>query len=312
MSKVKSPIVAIVISLGVCIAVIVAIYSIVKPVSVVEAKVAISAGTVLTQDLIEVKTVPSGGLPADYYANIADVIGKTVAVSRAAGDFITTSILSETASAGVPSELEPGHVAIAIHVDRAKAVAGILRSGQTVTIIGLLAPDVLQNSSISGSFETGQTIIDTSSQEVTTADLTTSSHPTPTPEPTKSVGPLARITLTGIRILMVPQDFQYQEIPANADQQTLFANQQATSNNASVIVLNVPNTAVEIAPGYKVNPATLIAALDQYGSITLALESSVAVEAPPDGSANLTLNLAELYQTLNKNTGLEPTPTVQK
>ena len=169
MSKVKSPIVAIVISLGVCIAVIVAIYSIVKPVSVVEAKVAISAGTVLTQDLIEVKTVPSGGLPADYYANIADVIGKTVAVSRAAGDFITTSILSETASAGVPSELEPGHVAIAIHVDRAKAVAGILRSGQTVTIIGHL-PDVLQNSSISGSFETGQTIIDTSSQEVTTAD----------------------------------------------------------------------------------------------------------------------------------------------
>lgn len=312
MNKVKSPIVAIVISLVVCIAVIVAIYSIVKPVSVVEAKAAISAGTVLTQDLIEVKTVPSGGLPADYYSNIADVIGKTVAVSRAAGDYITTTILSETASAGVPSELEPGHVAIAIHVDRASAVAGILRSGQTVTIIGLLSPDVLQNSSVSGSFETGQTVISANSQEVTTADLTTSSNPTPTPEPTKIVGPLARITITGIRILMVPQDFQYQEVPANADQQTLFANQQATSNDSSVIVLDVPNTAVEITPGYKVNPATLIAALDKYGSIYLALESSAAVEATPGGSANLTINLAELYKIINESTGLEPTPTTQK
>jgi len=309
MNKVKSPIVAIAISVVVCVVVILAIYNVVKPVSVVEAKTSISAGTVLTEDLVEIKTVPSGGLPTDYYAKVADVLGKAVAVSRAAGDFITTSILSDTATAGVPSELEAGHVAIAINVDRASAVAGILRSGQTVTIIGLLSPDVLQNTSVSGSFETGQTMIDATSQDVTTSDVTTSYGATPTPEPTKVQGPLGRVTITGVRVLMVPQNFQYQEVPASSDQSTLFANQQATSEDSGVIVLDVPNAVVEIAPGYKVNPATLIAALDKYGSIYLALESSAPVEATPDGSANLTINLAELYQTINQSTGLEATPT---
>jgi Flp pilus assembly protein CpaB len=307
MKKGRSPIVYIAICLGFGVLVCVFLYSYMKPTTVVEAKVSISAGTTLSADLVEIKTVPAGGLPTGYFKNVKDVVGKTIAVSRTTGDYITSDALTDSASAGVPSQLEAGHVAIAIDVNRASAVGGILREGQTVTIIGLLTPDVLStsSSSISASEFNGQTAINGTPEAVTSSVITYSG--TPTPEPTQVLGPLGRIAITGIRILMVPQDFQYQEIASGTDQQTVLANQQATSKDTSIIVLDVPNTKVEIAPGYYVNPATLIAALDKYGSIYLALESSSESTTNDSSGADLTINLADLYNTINQNA--ETTPT---
>jgi len=306
MKKGRSPIVYIAICLGFGVLVSVFIYSYMKPTTVVEAKVSISAGTILSADLVDLKTVPAGGLPTGYFKNINDVVGKTIAVSRATGDYITSDVLTDSASAGVPSQLEAGHVAIAVDVNRASAVGGILREGQTVTIIGLLTPDVLSNSNsgLSASQVNGQTVISDTPEAVVTSVITYGSG-TPTPEPTQVLGPIGRITITGIRILMVPQDFQYQEIAAGTDQQTMFANDQATSKDTSIIVLDVPDTNIEIAHGYFVNPATLIAALDKYGSIYLALESSSLSTPESSTSANLTINLADLYNTINQKA--EPT-----
>jgi Flp pilus assembly protein CpaB len=307
MKKGRSPIVYIAICLGFGVLVSVFIYSYMKPTTVVEAKESISAGTILSADLVDIKTVPGSGLPSDIFKNINDVVGKTIAVSRAPGDYITSDVLTDSTSAGVPSQLEAGHVAISIDVNRASAVGGILREGQTVTIIGLLTPDVLSttSSAISASEVNGQTAISETPEAVVSSVITYSG--TPTPEPTQVLGPIGRIAITGIRILMVPQDFQYQEIASGTDQQTMFANEQATNKDTSIIVLDVPNTKVEIAPGYFVNPATLIAALDKYGSIYLALESSSISTPNASSGAELTINLADLYNTINKNT--EPTPT---
>lgn len=291
--KKRSPILIIVIAVVLGLAVIIFLQTTVKPTAVVVAKVAIAPGTTLTEDLVEVRTVPAGGLPAGTFASVDQVVGKSIAVARTAGDYITEAILGDTASAGVPSELDAGHVAISIDVDKASAVAGILRAGQTVTLIGMISPDVLsQNNSLA----------DTTVQSITTDDGSVSmiqnSMVTATPTAEPVLGPIGKITITGVKVLLVPQNFQYQEISSSsADQEELLASSQSTSQDTSVIVLDVPTTPVEIAPGVKVNPVTLIAALNDYGKIYLALESSTGTSVSTD--ENLTLNLAEFYNLIN-------------
>jgi hypothetical protein len=52
-----------------------------------------------------------------------------------------------------------------------------------------------------------------------------------------------------------------------------------------------------VTPGFKVDPATLLAALDQYGIIHLALEPNTGLNL--DVSDVITLNLGELYTEMN-------------
>jgi hypothetical protein len=79
-----------------------------------------------------------------------------------------------------------------------------------------------------------------------------------------------------------------------------------SDQSGSVIVLDVPLQPVEIKPGLMVNPATLLAALDQYGKLFLAIEPAGGLQA----GEILTLNLGEMYQALNAGTQvILPTPT---
>ena len=61
---------------------------------------------------------------------------------------------------------------------------------------------------------------------------------------------------------MVPQSFRYEEIPAGASEEELFssARTSVSAQEGSVIVLDVPTGLVEVTPGFKVDPATLLAA----------------------------------------------------
>ena len=81
------------------------------------------------------------------------------------------------------------------------------------------------------------------------------------------------------------------------------ASSQTTNEDKSIIVLDVPTAPVEIAPGVKVNPVTLIAALNDYGKIYLALESSTGSTVSSDD--NLTLNLAEFYNQINNSSSTQ-------
>jgi len=297
--KKRSPIVIIVVAVLLGLVVIVLLQTIVKPTAVVVAKVAIAPGTTITADLVEVRTIPAGGLPAGTYASVDKVVGKSIAVARTKGDYITDSILGNTASAGVPSELAAGHVAISINVDKASAVAGILRAGQTVTLIGMISPDVLSQEN---------SLANTTAQPITTNDGSVSTiqnsmvTATPTAEPV--LGPIGKITITGVKVLLVPQNFQYQEISSTSSSQgEQLASSQTTNEDKSIIVLDVPTAPVEIAPGVKVNPVTLIAALNDYGKIYLALESSTGNSVTSD--ENLTLNLAEFYNQINNSSSTQ-------
>jgi len=301
-AKKRSPLIAIVLSVVIGLMVFALLNGVIRPTQVVVAKVAIAPGTILTDQLVELRTIPMGAKPADALTKVEDAAGKMLAVGRAPGDMVVQAVLGEIAGAGIPAELPEGHVALAIHVDQASGVAGLLRPGQSVTVIGMLSPDLLKNNPIS--VVTGP---------VTDFGMPTLSptripgmplpSPTPTPTPAPPSSPLARLAVTGLRVLMVPQSFRYEEVPAGASQDQMYssARTSASAQEGSVIVLDVPTTKIEVVPGLWTDAASLLAALDQYGSVHLALE--------PAGGLNLksgdlvTLNLGDLYEVLNDNRG---------
>ena len=295
-SKKRSPIAAIVLAVVIGLLVIALLNGVIRPTQVVVAKVAIAPGTLLTDQLVELRTIPMGAKPADAIAKIEEVNGKMLAVGRAPGDLIVTSVLGEIAGAGIPAELPEGHVALAIHVDLASGVAGLLRPGQTVTVIGMISPDILKMSNAS----VFTAPISEFTSPVVSLTPGVAATPTPTPTPAPPSSPLARLVITGVRVLMVPQSFRYEEIPAGASEEELFssARTSVSAQEGSVIVLDVPTGLVEVTPGFKVDPATLLAALDQYGIIHLALEPTSGLEL--DVADVITLNLGELYNKMNE------------
>jgi len=295
-SKKRSPIAAIVLAVVIGLLVIALLNGVIRPTQVVVAKVAIAPGTLLTDQLVELRTIPMGAKPADAIAKIEEVNGKMLAVGRAPGDLIVTSVLGEIAGAGIPAELPEGHVALAIHVDLASGVAGLLRPGQTVTVIGMISPDILKMSNAS----VFTAPISEFTSPIVSLTPGVAATPTPTPTPAPPVSPLARLVITGVRVLMVPQSFRYEEIPAGASEEELFssARTSVSAQEGSVIVLDVPTGLVEVTPGFKVDPATLLAALDQYGIIHLALEPTSGLEL--DVADVITLNLGELYNKMNE------------
>jgi Flp pilus assembly protein CpaB len=295
-SKKRSPIAAIVLAVVIGLLVIALLNGVIRPTQVVVAKVAIAPGTLLTDQLVELRTIPMGAKPSDAIAKIEEVNGKMLAVGRAPGDLIVTSVLGEIAGAGIPAELPEGHVALAIHVDLASGVAGLLRPGQTVTVIGMISPDILKTSNAS----VFTAPISEFTSPIVSLTPGVAATPTPTATPAPPSSPLARLVITGVRVLMVPQSFRYEEIPAGASEEELFssARTSVSAQEGSVIVLDVPTGLVEVTPGFKVDPATLLAALDQYGIIHLALEPTSGLAL--DVADVITLNLGELYNEMNE------------
>jgi Flp pilus assembly protein CpaB len=296
--KKRSPLAAIVLAVVIGLLVIALLNGVIRPTQVVVAKVSIAPGTILTSSLVELRTIPMGAKPADAATRIEDVNGKMLAVGRAPGDYIVTSVLGEIAGAGIPAELPEGHVALAIHVDMASGVAGLLRPGQTVTVIGMIAPDILKESTTN--------VVTAPIEEFMSPTLTTTpsimqvtASPTPTATPAPPSSPLARLAISGLRVLMVPQSFRYEEVPAGASEDQLYSSARTTmsAQEGSVIVLDVPTSLVEVTPGFKIDPATLLSALDQYGLIHLALEPTKGLGL--DVSDVLTLNLGDLYKEMN-------------
>lgn len=91
-TKKRSPIAAIVLAVVIGLLVIALLNGVIRPTQVVVAKVAIAPGTVLTDQLVELRTIPMGAKPADATSKIEDVTGKILAVGRAPGDLIVTSV----------------------------------------------------------------------------------------------------------------------------------------------------------------------------------------------------------------------------
>ncbi len=294
-TKKKSPVTIIVFAVLIGFLVIALLSGTIRPTQALVAKSSLAPGTLLTEELVELRSIPAGGVPNDALRSLDAIQGKMLTVGRAPGDFITTSVLGETAASGIPSQLEAGHVALAVRVTLSSGVAGLIREGQTVTVLGMLTPDVVQNAFAANQLPVNVLLPTPAYNTVPGVEPTPEATATPAP----LQAPLARIAITGIKVLLVPQTFRYQELPPDADSNEQMFASSMSSKSESVIVLDVPTTPVEVAPGLIVNPATLLAALDEYGKLHLALE-------PADGlqiDQVLTLNLGDLYESMNQKTG---------
>jgi Flp pilus assembly protein CpaB len=300
--KKRSPLIAIVLAVVVGLMVFALLNGVIRPTQVVVAKVAIAPGTILTDKLIELRTIPMGAKPADALTKVEDGVGKMLAVGRAPGDMVVQAVLGEIAGAGIPAELPEGHVALAIHVNQASGIAGLLRPGQTVTIVGMLSPDLLKDNPIS--VATGpMTDFGLPTASPTHIPNMPFATPTTTPTPAPPHSPLARLAVTGVRVLMVPQSFRYEEVPSGASEDQLYSSARTSmsAQEGSVIVLDLPTTKIEVAPGLWTDAVSLLAALDQYGSIHLALEPAGGLKI--QSGDLVTLNLGDLYEVLNDNRG---------
>ena len=299
MEKRRSPWIAIILAVVIGLMVIVLLNGYIRPTSVVVAKVALAPGTRLTADLLELRTIPMQARPRDAFERIEDLQGKVLAVGRAPGDYIVASALGETAQAGIPTSLQVDHLAVAVKVDLATGIAGLLREGQTVTLIGMLSPDVLQ-SVAAAPIPVNSPFLGEPTVEAVIAGQPTPT-PTPTPTPAPPMAPLARIAISGLKVLMVPQSFRYEELPGSTSQEQLFASARTVSaaQEGNVVVLDVPAAPIEIVHGLQVNPTTLIVALSEYGSLYLTLEPAKGFQSPDI----LTLNLADLYDAMNEDRG---------
>ena len=80
----------------------------------------------------------------------------------------------------------------------------------------------------------------------------------------------------------------------------------SASQSGSVIVVDVPTDLIEITPGVQVNVATLLASLNQFGNLTLALEPADGLTLPGDVK---TLNIGVLYQSLQDESSAQPAET---
>ncbi len=219
-------------------------------------------------------------------------MGKVLTTARVAGDPITAYVAGESSAAsGIPAQLDDNTVAISIKVDQATGLAGVLRPGQTVAVIGVIDPQHLEQNLLQS--------VSAPAIEPTVlppaGKTPTPEPPTPTPQPPLS--PAARIVITGLKVLVVPQSFRYEEAPASSSSDSFLpAVTTASQQENSVILLEAPVTPVEVTPGLVASPAELLALLNQTAVIHLALEPAkgltIRVEAVP------AVDLAKLYEAI--------------
>ena len=269
------------------------LYGVIAPKPVVEARVDLSAGTRLTADVLAVRSLPANAIPKGAYTALAEAEGKVLTTARVAGDPITAYVAGESAvSSGIPAQLAPNTVAISIKVDQATGLAGVLRPGQTVAVIAIVDPAAIQRSSLQS---ITSPVLGVPAATPSSGAMPTPLPPTPTPQP--PVSPAARIVITGLKVLVVPQSFRYEEAPTTGSGASfLTARTTVSEQQSSVILLEAPVTPVEIAPGLVASPAELLALLNQTAVIHLVLQPAdgltIRVEAVP------AVDLAELYQAI--------------
>jgi len=274
---------------------------IVAPKTAVVAKYDLAAGTRLTAELLEERRLPAAAVPDGAFKSIEEAAGLVLTTSRISGDVITSYVAGDSqAAAGIPAELAPGTVAIAVKIDQATGLAGIVRPGQRVAVIAILDPQAIQQRASYSSFAAVNALPTLAVPCVGEACLVTPTPAptaTPTPTPAPPLSPAASITITGLRVLVVPQSFRYEELPASAGEDELFAEARTSqaSQEGSVILLEAPVAPVTIAPGYAVSPAALLALLNEVAVIHLVLEPaeglSITTSVPP-------VDLAELYEAI--------------
>ena len=249
------------------------------------------AGARLTANVLAVKEIHTSARLPNALSSIQDAEGQVLTIARSTGDQITADMLGDQAVVGIAAQLEPGHRAVAIRVTQAGGLAGIIRPGDRVAIVAVIDPRQAEA-------ETSylQPIGEIPSIPGATSTIT---GPETMTETTASAvqSTVAYVAISGLRILLVPQSFRYEEVLPEEDSSGLFtvARTTASAQQESVILLDVPTEPVEVA-GIRISPVTLLPLLDARAQIYLVMEP-----VQDDGIRVTTgANLGELYRSILK------------
>ena len=249
---------------------------------------ALQPGVRLDERAVEVRQLPQPAILPGTLTSIEDVRGQTLVVPRMPGDQITAEMVGSEALSAVSASLPPDHRAVAVHVDRATGLAGLVQVGDTVTVIGIIDPQALN---VMG----GSTYI----------------PETPGGKEQSPESPVAMVAIPGLRVLLVPQLFRYHETLPDETGGGLMAPVYTSSSeqNSSVVLLDAPLAPRPLTPdGTPMSPAEVLALLNAKGAIHLALEPLAAdYSIPPTG-----VQLFDLYDsmrhTAQASASLTPTP----
>jgi len=263
---------------------------------VVVAKQALPAGARLSAEYLELREVHASDVMPNALTAIEDAEGQVLTIARAPGDQITADMLGDQATVGIANQLMPGHRAVAVHVNQASGLVGILRPGDRVAVVAIVDPQAAQMQqqmtyAAPVPSLTGEEGGEQEEEEVAP------------PEPP---GPAAYVVVSGLHVLLVPQTFRYEEVLPTEEEGTFApVRTSLTAQRESVILLDVPVEPVEVAnaEGVEMSPAALLPLLDANAKLHLLLEP------PTDDGVKVTVgaNLADLYRAM---TGLtEPITT---
>jgi hypothetical protein len=108
--------------------------------TVVVAAQPLPAGALLTADSLEERQVHVSAVLPNALTSVEEAEGQVLSVARIPGDQITADMLGDQATVGLSNQLSPGHRAVAVHVNQASGLLGILRPGDRVTVVAVVDP----------------------------------------------------------------------------------------------------------------------------------------------------------------------------
>jgi hypothetical protein len=127
---------------------------------------------------------------------------------------------------------------------------------------------------------------------------------TATPSPEAPLSPLAHLSLSGLKVLVVPQAFRYEELPPQGAGEALLGGAAFASGGQQegVILLQAPLAPIQVTEDLAVSPAVLLALLNEVATIHLALEPAAGL--PVDLHSDLpAIALAQLFEALRRPAG---------
>ena len=226
---------------------------------VVVARASIPAGARLVEGYLELREVHTGDVLPNALTSIEEAEGQVLTIARAPGDQITSDMVGSAATVGLANQLEPGHRAVAVHVNQASGLLGVLRPGDRVSIVAVVDPQAAQVE-VRRAFYSP---VPTGEGKVEETELVEQELP----------GPSAHVVISGLRVLLVPQLFRYEEVlPEDDGDMFAPARTSSSAQNNSVILLDVPTEPVEISEGLEMSPAALLPLLDAHAELHLILE----------------------------------------
>ena len=237
--------------------------------TVVVAKVALQAGTRLEEGHLETRSINANAALPGHFSDPKNVVGQVLMVQRMPDDQITAAMVGDEALSAIAATLPADHAAVAVDIDQATGLAGTIRVGDRVGVVGIL--DVEE----AGLGELFEKEPQAPAETMIPAQGGQEGEEEGVVETPRNPSSLARVVLTDLKVLVVPYTFRYEEVNPVGSEDAVFSLARTTSRQQeeSVVVLAVPIAPVEVMEGVWMSPLELMALLNAKGTIHLFLES---------------------------------------